>query len=220
MCPVLLCCKQPQAATPPRFNMIKLIVGLGNPGAEYTATRHNAGFWFVDLLAREAGATLRNESRFHGYAAKARVHGEEVWLLQPQTYMSRSGLSVVSLARFHKILPDEIVVVHDEMDLPPGVAKLKLGGGSGGHNGLKDISAHLTTPQYYRLRIGVGHPRDLIPEGARAGAKPDVANFVLKPPRREEQEIIDASIERALAVMPFVIDGEIERAMMNLHRAP
>jgi PTH1 family peptidyl-tRNA hydrolase len=194
--------------------MIKLIVGLGNPGAEYAATRHNAGFWFVDLLAREAGATLRNESRFHGYAAKARLHGEEVWLLQPQTYMNRSGLSVVSLARFHKILPDEIVVVHDEMDLPPGVAKLKLGGGSGGHNGLKDISAHLTTPQYYRLRIGVGHPRDLIP----GGGKPDVVNFVLKPPRREEQETIDAALERASAVMPMVIKGEVERAMMQLHR--
>jgi peptidyl-tRNA hydrolase, PTH1 family len=106
--------------------------------------------------------------------------------------------------------------VHDEMDLPPGVAKLKLGGGSGGHNGLKDISAHLTTPQYYRLRIGVGHPRDLIP----GGGKPDVVNFVLKPPRREEQETIDAALERASAVMPMVIKGEVERAMMQLHRQP
>ena len=194
--------------------MIKLIVGLGNPGAEYAATRHNAGFWFVDMLAREAGATLRNESRFHGFAAKARLHGEDVFLLQPQTFMNRSGLSVVSLARFHKILPDEIVVVHDEMDLPPGTTKLKLGGGSGGHNGLKDISAHLTTQQYYRLRVGIGHPRDLIPGGGRA----DVVNFVLKPPRREEQEVIDISLERASAIMPMVIKGEVERAMMQLHR--
>jgi peptidyl-tRNA hydrolase, PTH1 family len=200
--------------------MIKLIVGLGNPGAEYTATRHNAGFWFVDQLARDAGASLRDERRFHGHYGRGRLNGREVHLLEPQTFMNRSGQSVVAIAQFFKILPDEILVAHDELDLPPGTTKMKLGGGSGGHNGLKDISAHLTSPQYWRLRIGIGHPRDLIPEGARAGAKPDVANFVLKPPRREEQEIIDASIERALAVMPFVIDGEIERAMMNLHRNP
>jgi PTH1 family peptidyl-tRNA hydrolase len=200
--------------------MIKLIVGLGNPGAEYTATRHNAGFWFVDQLARDTGASLRDERRFHGHYGRGRMNGHEVHLLEPQTFMNRSGQSVVAVAQFFKILPDEILVAHDELDLPPGTAKMKLGGGSGGHNGLKDISAHLTSPQYWRLRIGIGHPRDLIPEGARAGAKPDVANFVLKPPRREEQEIIDASIERALAVMPLVIDGEIERAMMNLHRNP
>ena len=125
---------------------------------------------------------------------------------------------MVAVAQFFKILPDEILVAHDELDLQPGTVKLKLGGGSGGHNGLKDISAHLSSQQYWRLRIGIGHPRDLIPEGARAGAKPDVANFVLKPPRREEQDVIDASIERALAVMPFAINDEMERAMMNLHR--
>lgn len=164
--------------------MIKLIVGLGNPGAEYTATRHNAGFWLVDQLAREAGATLRDERRFHGFYAKARLCGEEVHLLEPQTYMNRSGQSVVALAHFFKILPNEILVAHDELDLPPGAVKLKLGGGSGGHNGLKDISAHLSSQQYWRLRIGIGHPRDMIPESARAGAKPDVANFVLKPPRK------------------------------------
>ncbi|WP_158905159.1 aminoacyl-tRNA hydrolase [Burkholderia sp. L27(2015)] len=198
--------------------MIKLIVGLGNPGAEYAATRHNAGFWLVDALARDAGATLRHESRFNGVLARARLYGEEVWLLQPQTFMNRSGLSVVALAHFYKILPDQILVAHDELDLPPGAVKLKLGGGSGGHNGLKDISAHLTTQQYWRLRIGIGHPRDLLPESAKAGARPDVANFVLKPPRREEQEIIDASLERATTVMPHVVKGELERAMMLLHR--
>jgi len=198
--------------------MIKLIVGLGNPGAEYTATRHNAGFWFVDQLARDAGATLRDERRFHGHYGKGRLNGHDVHLLEPQTFMNRSGQSVVAVAQFFKILPDEILVAHDELDLPPGTVKMKLGGGSGGHNGLKDISAHLSSQHYWRLRLGIGHPRDLIPEGARAGTKPDVVNFVLKPPRREEQEPIDRSIERALAVMPFVVSGETERAVMNLHR--
>jgi len=199
--------------------MIKLIVGLGNPGPEYVTTRHNAGFWLVDMLAREGGATLRHESRLHGLAGRARLHGEEVWLLQPQTYMNRSGQSVVALANFYKILPDQILVAHDELDLPPGTIKLKLGGGSGGHNGLKDISAHLSTQQYWRLRIGIGHPRDALPENAKAaGARPDVANFVLKAPRKEEQDLIDRSLERAMAVMPSVVQGELERAMMQLHK--
>jgi PTH1 family peptidyl-tRNA hydrolase len=198
--------------------MIKLIVGLGNPGAEYAATRHNAGFWLVDALARDAGANLRHESRFNGLVARARLHGEEVWLLQPQTFMNRSGLAVLALANFYKILPDQILVAHDELDLAPGVIKLKLGGGSGGHNGIKDISAHLSSQQYWRLRIGIGHPRDLLPEQAKAGARPDVANFVLKPPRREEQEAIDIALERATAVMSYVVKGELERAMMLLHR--
>ena len=119
--------------------MIKLIVGLGNPGAEYTATRHNAGFWFVDQLARDAGASLRDERRFHGHYGRGRLNGQEIHLLEPQTFMNRSGQSVVAVAQFFKILPDEILVAHDELDLPPGTVKLKLGGGSGGHNGLKDI---------------------------------------------------------------------------------
>lgn len=195
--------------------MIKVIAGLGNPGAEFDATRHNAGFWLVDQLAREAGATLRHEPRFNAVVAKARLYGEDVWLIEPQTFMNRSGLSVVGLARFYKILPDQILVAHDELDLSPGVVKLKRGGGTGGHNGLKDISAQLTTPDYWRLRIGIGHPRDLLP----AGGKADVVNFVLKPPRREEQELIDTAIERSLAVMPQIVQGESERAMMNLHRA-
>ncbi len=199
--------------------MIKLIVGLGNPGPEYVTTRHNAGFWLVDALAREGSATLRHESRFHGLAGRARLYGEEVWLLQPQTYMNRSGLSVVALANFYKFLPDQILVVHDELDLPPGTVKLKLGGGSGGHNGLKDISAHLSTQQYWRLRIGIGHPRDALPENAKtAGARPDVANFVLKPPRKDEQDVIDRALDRAMSVMPTVVKGELERAMMQLHK--
>ncbi|AOY94074.1 aminoacyl-tRNA hydrolase [Cupriavidus sp. USMAA2-4] len=193
--------------------MIKLIVGLGNPGAEYEATRHNAGFWLVDQLARQAGTTLRVESRFHGLAARARLWDQEIWLLKPSTFMNRSGLSVVSLARFYKILPDEILVAHDEMDLPPGTVKLKRGGGSGGHNGLKDISAHLTTPEYWRLRIGVGHPRN---QNAASGRE-EVVNFVLKPPRREEQQAIDESIERCLDPLALLARGESERAMMALH---
>lgn len=197
--------------------MIKIIAGLGNPGAEYEATRHNAGFWLVDLLAREAGATLRHEPRFNALIAKARLYGNDIWLVEPQTFMNRSGLSVGGLARFYKILPDEILVAHDELDLPPGVAKFKRGGGSGGHNGLKDIAAQLTTQDYWRLRLGIGHPRDLVPQSG--GGKPDVVNFVLKPPRKEEQTLIDTAIERSLAVMPQFAQGETERAMMNLHRA-
>ena len=195
--------------------MIKIIAGLGNPGAEFEATRHNAGFWLIDQLARDAGATLRHEPRFNALVAKARLYGEDIWLIEPQTFMNRSGQSVVGLARFYKFMPDQILVVHDELDLPPGVAKLKRGGGTGGHNGLKDISAQLTTPDYWRLRIGIGHPRDLLPQGGKA----DVVNFVLKAPRREEQEQIDTAIERSIAVMPQIVQGKSERAMMNLHRA-
>ena len=186
---------------------IKLIVGLGNPGAEYAQTRHNAGFWFVDELARAAGATLRHESKFHGLTAKIRLDGREVWLLQPQTFMNRSGLSVVSLAQFYRILPDEILVTHDELDIPPGQLKLKQGGGNGGHNGLKDIQSHLSTPAFWRLRVGIGHP----------GNKNEVASFVLKPARREEQELIDDALNRAHVVLPKILAGEMGAAMQLLH---
>ncbi|MDF3834423.1 aminoacyl-tRNA hydrolase [Cupriavidus basilensis] len=196
--------------------MIKLIVGLGNPGAEYEATRHNAGFWLVDQLARMASVTLRVEGRFHGLAARARLWDQEIWLLKPSTFMNRSGLSVVSLARFYKILPDEILVAHDEMDLPAGTVKLKRGGGAGGHNGLKDISAHLTTQDYWRLRLGVGHPRNSAGGG---GDREDVVNFVLKPPRREEQQAIDEAIDHSMAPLALLAKGESERAMMALHTA-
>lgn len=196
--------------------MIKLIVGLGNPGAEYTATRHNAGFWFVDALARQANAALRAETRFHGLAARARLAGHDVWLLEPQTFMNRSGLSVVSLAQFYKFLPDEILVVHDDLDLPPGGIKLKRGGGSGGHNGLKDISAHLSTPDYWRMRLGIGHPRNLLPTGSNH----QVVDFVLKPPRKEEQDEIDRAMSRGLDVIDLAVQGEMERAMMRLHTGP
>ncbi|WP_028451790.1 aminoacyl-tRNA hydrolase [Chitinilyticum aquatile] len=186
---------------------IRLIVGLGNPGSEYAATRHNAGFWLVDTLAREAGANLRLDSKFHGLAGRGRLHGQDVWFLEPQTYMNRSGLAVVALAQFYKILPDEILVIHDELDIAPGQLKLKQGGGNGGHNGLKDIQSHLSTPHFWRLRVGIGHP----------GNKAEVASFVLKPPRREEQQLIDEALLRAEKGMPLLLAGDMGKAMAQLH---
>jgi len=170
----------------------RLVVGLGNPGAEYTETRHNAGFWFCERLAARLGVNLAREARFHGLAGLARVDG--VWLLLPQTYMNRSGQAVGALARFHKIVPAEILVVHDELDIPPGQLRIKFGGGLGGHNGLKDITAHLGTQDYWRLRIGIGHPGD----------RNEVVNYVLKPPRKEESAEIEAAIERALDLWPLI----------------
>lgn len=186
---------------------IKLIVGLGNPGAQYAGTRHNAGFWWVEEFARAHGATFRAESKFHGLVARATLHGHEVHLLMPQTFMNVSGRAVVALALYFKILPDEILVVHDELDLPPGTTKLKLGGGHGGHNGLKDIIAHLSTKDFWRLRIGIGHP----------GERSEVSNFVLNPPRKEEQVLIDQAMERAQEVAPLAVEGKLEAAMLKLH---
>ncbi|WP_373973614.1 aminoacyl-tRNA hydrolase [Chitinibacter sp. SCUT-21] len=186
---------------------IKLIVGLGNPGAEYEATRHNAGFWLVDQLARDGKIMLRYDSKFHGLIGRVNLAGHDVWLLQPQTFMNRSGLAVVALAQFYKILPDEILVVHDELDIAPGLAKLKQGGGHGGHNGLRDIQAHLGTPNFWRLRLGVGHP----------GNKAEVANFVLKPPRKEEQALIDDALIKSLNVLPKLLAGQSGAAMSLLH---
>lgn len=190
---------------------IRLIAGLGNPGPEYEQTRHNAGFWLVDNLANgTARCTLTRETRFNAFAAKAALNGNEVWLLEPQTYMNRSGQSVGALARFFKIAPDEILVVHDELDLAPGIARLKKGGSSGGHNGLKDITAALGTQDYWRLRIGIGHPRT-------AGSQQPVADFVLHRPRKEEQPLLDEAIANALAVLPMLCEGKFEAATMQLH---
>lgn len=186
---------------------IRLIVGLGNPGAEYEQTRHNAGFWLIDQLARGA---LKRETRFQALAAKTRIGGNEVWLLEPQTFMNRSGQSVGALARFYKINPDEVLVVHDELDLPPGVAKIKKGGSSGGHNGLKDITAALGTQDYWRLRIGIGHPRAL-------SLQQPVVDFVLHRPRKEEQALIDQAIEKSLSVIDLLCEGKFEQATMELH---
>ena len=185
---------------------IKLVVGLGNPGAQYAATRHNAGFWLVERYAETHRIGLRGERGFHGIVGKDGPR----WLLMPDTFMNRSGLAVGALARFYKILPDEILVAHDELDLDPGVVKLKLGGGHAGHNGLRDIASVLTTPQFWRLRIGIGHPRTL-------GLQQPVVDFVLHPPRRDEQKVIDESIERAMDVLPSLFDGNAEAAMMALH---
>jgi len=187
---------------------VRLVVGLGNPGAEYTETRHNAGFWFCERLADELGVRFAPESRFHGLVANARSAG--MWLLMPQTFMNRSGQSVGALARFYRIQPAEILVVHDELDIPPGQLRLKFGGGLGGHNGLKDTSSHLGTNDYWRLRIGIGHPGD----------RNEVANFVLKPPRREEHAEIDAAIERALGAWPLISGGNWTAATTRLNTRP
>ena len=187
---------------------LRLIIGLGNPGPEYAETRHNAGFWFCERLARDLGASFTKEARFHGQAANARTEG--VWLLMPQTFMNRSGQSVAALARFYRIAPAEILVVHDELDIPPGQLRVKFGGGLGGHNGLKDITAHLGTQDFWRLRIGIGHPGD----------RNEVANFVLKPPRREESDLIDESIDRALLAWPLFAKADWNAATQRLNARP
>lgn len=191
-------------------NTLRLIVGLGNVGAEYERTRHNAGFWFVDAVARKAGAFFTHERKFHGEVARLKNGAHELWLLKPDTYMNRSGQAVVALALYYKILPHQILVVHDELDLPPGAAKMKRGGGTGGHNGLKDIHAKLASPDFWRLRLGIGHPRTL-------GLEQAVADFVLHPPSREHQEAIDGAIGRALEVVPLLVEGRTEAAVLKLH---
>jgi PTH1 family peptidyl-tRNA hydrolase len=187
-----------------------MIVGLGNPGPEHEDDRHNAGFWFVEAVARAHGGSFSNETKFFGRVARARIGHEQVWLLEPTTYMNRSGLAVAALAGFYRIAPEQILVAHDELDLLPGQVKLKQGGGSAGHNGLKDITAHLGTQDYWRLRIGIGHPGD----------RNEVVNYVLKPPRREEQAEIDAAIERAVELMPLIEKGEWNAATQRANTKP
>lgn len=193
--------------------MTKLIVGLGNPGEEHQEDRHNAGFWFVDALAKQLGTRFESEKRFHGKVAKARYEGEDLYLLKPSTFMNLSGQSVGALCRFQKIAAADVLVVQDELDLKPGTARIKLGGGTGGHNGLKDIQAHLGTPDYWRLRLGIGHPRDL----ATNGRAMDVADYVLRRPQLAEQKLIDASIENGLLVLPLFLKGDVQAAMLELH---
>ena len=187
--------------------MIKLFVGLGNPGPEYEATRHNAGFWWIDALARELKVPLVMDRSYHGFVARATVDGKTVWLLQPQTFMNLSGKSVAALARFFKILPDEILVAHDEMDIAPGEAKLKRGGGHAGHNGLRDIHAQLGSPDYWRLRIGVGHP----------GVKSEVVNWVLKKPSQDHRIAIEQTLDRALKALPHFLSGDMDKATLLIH---
>lgn len=188
---------------------IRLIVGLGNPGPEYERTRHNAGFWLLDELCWRHKGSWRTDGKFHGDVARVEIEGQDVWLLKPMTYMNLSGQAVLALAHFYKILPDQILVVHDELDLPPGAARFKQGGGHGGHNGLKDIAARLSSPAFWRLRLGIGHPGD----------RNEVANFVLKKPRAEEQQALDEAIEQALRQLPAAIGGKMAAAMKELHTA-
>lgn len=187
--------------------MIKLVVGLGNPGPEYEATRHNAGFWWVDALARELKVQLLPERSYWGLAARATVQGQPVWLLQPQTFMNLSGKSAAALARFFKIAPEDILVVHDELDLQPGQAKLKRGGGHAGHNGLRDIHAQLGSGDYWRLRIGIGHPGD----------RAEVANWVLKRPPLEQRNLIEDSIAHSLKAWPALLAADMDKAAQQIH---
>ncbi len=186
---------------------IRLFVGLGNPGTEYEATRHNAGFWWVDALARELKVNLAPDKAYHGLAARASVQGQTVWLLEPQTFMNLSGKSVAALARFFKIQPQEILVVHDELDVAPGQAKLKFGGSHAGHNGLRDIHAQLGTGDYWRLRLGIGHP----------GVKSEVVDWVLRKPAPEQRTAIEECVARTLKAVPAMLAGEMDKATLIVH---
>lgn len=190
--------------------MIRLLVGLGNPGPEHFATRHNAGFWWLDAVARELGATLSPERGYFGNVARVNRPEGPLWLLAPMTYMNLSGKSVAALARFFKIEPAQMLVAHDELDLLPGQVKLKFGGSSAGHNGLKDIQAQLGTPDFWRLRLGIGHP----------GIKSEVVNYVLRKPAPDERDAIEESIQLSLSALDTLLSGEMDRAMMKLHAKP
>ncbi len=187
--------------------MIKLFVGLGNPGPDYESTRHNAGFWWLDEVARELKAPLVMDKSYYGLVARTSVNGQTVWLLEPQTFMNLCGKSVAALARFFKIQPQEILVAHDELDIVPGEAKLKLGGSHAGHNGLRDIHAQLGTDNYWRLRLGVGHP----------GVKSEVIHWVLKKPSLDHRIAIDQSIDRAVKALPYFLSGDMDKATMLIH---
>ena len=186
---------------------IELIVGLGNPGPKYDATRHNVGFWFVDAIARQKGASLRPENKFHGEVGQVTIEGQTVRLLKPTTYMNHSGQSVRAVAQFYKITADNILVVHDELDIPPGALRLKKGGGHGGHNGLRDIISHLSSKEFTRLRLGIGHP----------GSSRDVTNYVLGRAGGEDQQLIEQAIDDALHYLPMIVQGEQQKAMNHLH---
>ncbi|HCT9093401.1 TPA: aminoacyl-tRNA hydrolase [Serratia liquefaciens] len=190
------------------MSSIKLIVGLANPGAEYAQTRHNAGAWYVDLLAQRHNQQLKEEGKFFGYTARLNLAGNDVRLLVPTTFMNLSGKAVLAMANFYRIEPDEILVAHDELDIPPGVAKIKLGGGNGGHNGLKDIQNKFgNNPNFYRLRIGIGHPGD----------KNKVVGFVLGKPPASEQKMIDEAIDEAARCTEVLLTDGLEKTVRRLH---
>ena len=186
---------------------IKLIVGLGNPGTEYEHTRHNAGFWFLDELAWQWKAVWKHEKKYFGHTARVSRPEGEVWLLKPDTYMNLSGKAVAALAQFYKIRPEEILVAHDELDIPCGQIRFKVGGGNGGHNGLKDIQAKFGTPDFYRLRLGIGHPGD----------RNLVVGYVLNKPSAEDRALIDKAIEKSLQGLPLIMEGDREAATRFLH---
>jgi len=192
------------------MDTIKLIVGLGNPGKEYERTRHNAGYWWVDAIAAARRATWKKETKFSGWTTRVDEDGAEFLLLKPSTYMNESGRSVSAVMRFFKIEPGQMLVVHDELDLPPGAVKMKRGGGTGGHNGLADIADALDTKDFWRLRIGIGHPGD----------KDLVADYVLDKARRVEQDAIDPPFERSLELLPRLAKGKVIDAMTWLHTDP
>ncbi len=186
---------------------IRLIVGLGNPGSEYEATRHNAGFWFIERLAQRLNQSFKLESRHHGMTCRALLHGHECRLLKPTTYMNRSGQAVASLAHYFRIAPEEILVAHDELDLVPGEVRLKTGGGHAGHNGLRDIISALGSRDFHRLRIGIDHP----------GHRGDVVNYVLGRPSQSDRQAIEDAIDRSLDSTEEIVAGELQRAMNRLH---
>ena len=185
---------------------IRLFVGLGNPGDKYEKTRHNAGFWWIDAIAAQTNSRLTADANMFGLVGKLNPT-QDKWLLKPTTFMNLSGKAVAALANYYKISPAEILVIHDELDLPAGSSKLKLGGGHGGHNGLKDIHAALGTANYWRMRIGIGHP----------GERNEVVNYVLKPPLKDEQAAIDESLFDSTKVLDLLVAGEFENAMLKLH---
>ncbi|HFC29768.1 MAG TPA: aminoacyl-tRNA hydrolase [Oceanospirillales bacterium] len=186
---------------------IKLIVGLGNPGQKYAQTRHNVGFWFVDALCEKYNLQLKEQKKFFGLANKVSIASHELWLLKPQIFMNLSGKSVAALANFYKIKTDEILVVYDELDLPVGSAKLKKGGGHGGHNGLRDIIAMTGNNDFYRLRLGIGHP----------GHKSKVTSWVLNRANTDDEISIQRAIEKSLIIIEDLLDGKLEKAMKDLH---
>lgn len=187
---------------------MSLLVGLGNPGADYARTRHNAGFWFVDRLAAAHGGAFRRESKFHGDVCRISLGGSELWLLKPETFMNLSGDAVASMARFYRIEPGQVLVAHDELDLPPGTVRLKQGGGGGGHNGLADIIEKLASRDFFRMRIGIGHP----------GSRELVTPFVLGRPSATDEADINGAIDEGITVLPLVLDGQINKAMTQLNR--
>ena len=188
---------------------IQLVAGLGNPGAKYEQTRHNAGFWFVDEVARQYNAQFKSESKYKSEVARCSIAGNDCRLQKPVDFMNRSGLPVAALAAFYQIPRSSILIVHDDLDLPPGTVKLKRGGGHGGHNGLRDLIPHLGGNDFLRLRIGIGHP----------GHRDDVVGYVLKNASRDEQAAIDQAIDEAVKVLPDIISGDFDKAMKELHTA-